>query len=128
VTSNILESQYFFIQETQTDESGAEYKYAVNIKDSRLDIIILFCQKTAVLMAENLLGTCDVDEDDIVDALKESINIIVGNLYGTPLGEDMKKVSIPEMIKNIGAITEQNYEKALLFYNEEPLKILLKIE
>jgi hypothetical protein len=128
VTSNILESQYFFIQETHADDSAHEYKYAVNIKDDKIDIIILFCKNTATMMAENLLGIDEVEEDDIKDALKESINIVVGNLYGTPLGDDLKTVPLPAMLENISAICEQNYEKALLYYNEEPLKILLKIE
>ena len=128
LTSNILETMFYLVQETPPDEQNHQYRYAVDIKDPRVDIILIFCEKTAIEMSENFLGINNIEQQDIHDTLKESINIIAGNFINAELAEYTKKINIPTMIENIGEIDEPSYESAILFYNEEPVKILLKLE
>lgn len=128
LTSSVLEKMFFLNQETEPINKNFNFKYAVNIKDPRVDIVILFCEKTARLMTENFLGTDDITETDIHDTIKESLNIIAGNYISTALSEYTKKIHIPVLFENISKLTFDQYESALLFYKEEPLKILLKIE
>jgi hypothetical protein len=126
VTSNILETMFFLIQETPSEDQSPQLKYAVNIKDPKVDIIMLFCEATASSMAENFLGTDELEDSDIVDTLKECINIIAGNIIGNELMEYTTRVNIPSML-NIATIDKSAYEKAVLYYNEEPVEILLKL-
>jgi len=127
LTSNILETMFFLIQETPCD-TEPKYKYGVNIKDTKVDIIILYCERTAQEMSVNFLGTDEIKEQDLCDTLKESINIIAGNFIGSEFAEANTRIRIPEMIPNIDAIKQSEYESTMLWYNEEPVKILLKIE
>ena len=128
LTSNILETMYFLVQESPPDEPDHRYKYGVNIRDPRVDIILLFCENTAKEMSANFLGTNEYELSDIHDTLKESINIIAGNYISSQLVEYTKKINIPTMIENLDKFDETGYESAVLFYNEEPVKILLKLE
>jgi len=127
LTSDILEKSFFLIQETPTDTTPA-FQYAVNIKDPKVDIIIMYCDKTAKEMSANLIGSDDITEQDIHDTLKESINIIAGNFIGSEFADSISRIRIPELIKNIESINQDQYESTVLYYNEEPVKILLKIE
>jgi len=127
LTSNILETMFFLIPETPGEEEP-KYKYGVNIKDTKVDIIILYCERTAQEMSVNFLGMDEIDEQDLFDTLKESINIIAGNFIGSEFSDKNTRIRIPEMIKDIDAIKQSEYETTVLWYNEEPVKILLKIE
>jgi len=127
LTSNILETMFFLIPETPADSEPA-FKYAVNIKDPKVDIIILYCEKTAKEMSVNFLGTDEIGEQDIHDTLKESINIIAGNFIGSEFSTTISRIRIPEMIADLGSINQATYETTTLYYNEEPVKLLLKIE
>ena len=127
LTSNILETMYFLVQETPPDEPNYGYKYAVSIKDPRVDIILMFCEQTAREMSVNFLGINEIELQDIHDTLKESINIIAGNFICAELAEYTKKINIPTMLEP-DKIDDSTYESAILFYNEEPVKILLKLE
>jgi chemotaxis protein CheY-P-specific phosphatase CheC len=117
---------FFLIQETPSEDQNIELKYAVNIKDPKVDIIMLFCEETAYSMAENFLGTDEIEDSDIVDTLKECINIIAGNIIGNELMEYTTRVNIPSML-DIATIDKSTFEKAVLFYNEKPVEILLKL-
>jgi chemotaxis protein CheY-P-specific phosphatase CheC len=128
LTSNILETMFFLIQETPPEEKENVFKCAVQIKNPKVDIIIMYCEKTARQMAENFLGTDEFDEQDIQDTLKESINIIAGNFIGAELADITKRVHIPTLIENTDSIDVPKFDKAVLYYNEEPVQILLKIE
>jgi len=126
LTSNILETMFFLTQETEPNVKSCEYKYAVNIKDPRIDIIIMFCESTAFAMTENFLGLDDITEKDIEDTLKESINIIAGNFIPKAFPDFGNKIYIPEMIRNFEEIDVKSYNSAMLFYKEAPLHILMK--
>jgi len=119
---------FYLTQETEPLEKNFSYKYAVNIKDPRVDVIIMFCEQTAKLMTENFLGTDDITEKDVHDTLKESINIIVGNFVGSAIQDYTKKIHIPTVIDDVSSIKVDTYDSALLFYKEEALNILLKVE
>ena len=126
LTSNILETMFFLMEETEPFQIEFNYKYAVNIKDEFMDIIMMFGPKTAVQMAENFMGTDDISVSDISDTLKEAINIIVGNLIRQNMQQVTTKVSIPVMIENLATIKPEEYQTVLLFYNDEPLNLLIK--
>ena len=128
LTSNILETMFFLTQETEPQNTDKEYKFAVNIKDPRVDMIIMFCEKTAYSMTENFLGNDDITEQDIHDTLKESINIIAGNFMPKAFPDFGNKIFIPVMVKNISSIDTTSYNSAMLYYREEPLNILLKVQ
>jgi hypothetical protein len=128
LTSNILETMFFLTQETEPQNSNKKYKYAVNIKDPRVDLIIMFSEKTAYTMTENFLGNDEITEQDIHDTLKESINIIAGNFMPKAFPDFGNKIFIPVMVKNISGIDIASYNSAMLYYREEPLNILLKVQ
>ena len=128
LTSNILETMFFLTQETEPYEKKNCYKYAVTIRDQKVDLVIMFCEQTASLMTENFIGSDEITEQDIHDTLKESINIIAGNFMPKAIPDFANKIRIPEMITNLNSIKEESYHSALLYYREEPLKILLKLE
>ena len=125
LTSNILETMFFLTQETEPLEKSSSYRYAVSIKDQRLEIIIMFCERTARLMTENFLGTEEISEKDITDTLKECINIIVGNFVGSNIQDFTKKINIPNVI-DVSSVKIDAYDSALLYYREEALNVLLK--
>jgi len=127
LTSNILETMFYLTEETEPIQPEYNYKYAVCIKDPKVDIILVFSERTAATMTENFLGYDDITEDDIIDTLKEAINIITGNFIRLSMNDQITKINIPIMIDNISAINTQSYETALLFYKEEPLNILIKM-
>jgi len=126
LTSNILETMFFITQETEPLVKNFQYKFACNIQDAKFDIVLLFCEKTAVLMTENFLGIDKASTKDVQDTLKESVNIIVGNFLGALFPDSPKKINIPVMIDNINAINVDEYKNTLLYFKEEPLEILLK--
>jgi len=128
LTSNILETMFFLTQETEPQNIDKTHKYAVNIKDPRVDLIIMFCENTANTMTENFLGNDDITEQDIHDTLKESINIIAGNFMPKAFPDFGNKIFIPVMVKNISGIDTASYNSAMLYYSEEPLNILLKVQ
>jgi len=128
LTSNILETMFFLTQETEPQNKNKKYKYAVNIKDPRVDLLIMFCENTANAMTENFLGNDEITEKDIHDTLKESINIIAGNFMPKAFPDFGNKIFIPVMVNNILEIDVKSYNSAMLFYREEPLNILLKVQ
>ena len=128
LTSNILETMFFLTQETEPQGKNKKFKYAVNIKDPRVDLLIMFCEKTAYAMTENFLGNDEITEQDIHDTLKESINIIAGNFMPKAFPDFGNKIFIPLMVKDISSIDMEAYNSAMLYYREEPLNILLKVQ
>ena len=128
LTSSIIESMFYLTEETQPLKENSNYKYAVSIKDTKVEIILMFCEKTAKVMAENFLGTDDINENDIIDTLKEAINIITGNFVRVNMNDKSMKINIPFTINTQTPIAFENYQFAFLFYKEETLKILLKME
>jgi chemotaxis protein CheY-P-specific phosphatase CheC len=118
---------FFVTQETEPLVKHFNYKHAINIRDDKVDIILMFCEKTASVMTENFLGTDEISSQDIQDTLKESVNIIVGNFLGTMYPEMPKKINIPVMITNVHGIKVEAYESTILYFKEEPLNILLKV-
>ncbi|MCL2063188.1 MAG: chemotaxis protein CheX [Candidatus Cloacimonetes bacterium] len=127
LTSNILETMFYLTEETEPIQKEQNFKYAVCIKDEKLDMILMFSGRTAVTMTENFLGTDDITDADIVDTLKEAINIITGNFIRISMNDQNAKINIPFMIDNISSIKTESYQTAMLFYKEEPLSILLKV-
>jgi len=119
---------FFLTQETEPYSRKFDYKYAVNIRDPKVDLIIMFCEQTAYLMTENFIGSDEITERDIHDTLKESINIIAGNFMPRAIPDFANKIYIPQMVQDLGSIKDDLYHSALLYYREEPLKILLKLE
>ena len=128
LTSDILVSMFYLIPETQPEAVKENFEYAANIRAEKLDIIMMFCKRTAALMAENFLGTDEITDQDICDTLKECINIIAGNFIGKEYPESSLIVPIPTITKNIKSVNTMNYEKINLYYNEEPTQILVLIE
>ena len=126
LTSEILVSMFYLNPETQPDTIIPKLHYAVSISTDNVEFIMMFCQKTAHMMAENFMGTDDITETDIQDTLKEAINIIIGNYIGQEYPESSVKIPIPVMIKNLNTINIDLYEKIILYYNEEPVQILKK--
>jgi len=127
LTSNILEEMFFLSQETEPLVKNFDYKYAVGINDGKVDIIIMFCDKTAKMMTENFQGDDKITVADIHDTLKECVNIIVGNFLGDLYPNIPKKINIPVMIQDIRSIDIDSYDHSMLFFREEPLDILLKL-
>ena len=125
LTSNILETMFYLIEETEPIQVAYNYQYAVCIKDPKLEIILMFSRKTAIAITENFLGTDEIEETDIVDTLKEAINIITGNYIRITLNDMQTKINIPYIL-DVSDIKFENYNSALLFYKEEPLNILVK--
>jgi hypothetical protein len=127
LTSKILDEMFYITEETEPLVKDFNYKFAVNIKDDKADIILMFCDKTAKLMTENFIGTNKISVNDIHDTLKECVNIIVGNFLGTLFPEMPKKINIPTIIEKVGTIDIHAYDHAILYFKEEPLDILVKM-
>jgi len=127
LTSNILETMFYLTEETEPLQMRSELKYAVNIKNATVDILLIFSEKTAKCMAENFLGTDEITDHDIEDTLKEAINIITGNFIRINMNDKTTKIEIPQSIKPLTKIEHHKYETASLYYKEEQLKILLKM-
>ena len=128
LTSNILETMFFLMQETEPIQVVEDYKYAVSIQDPKVEIVLMFCGKTAAMMAENFIGMDEISENDVIDTLKEAINIVAGNFIRSCMNDLQTKINIQFVIKDVGKINLGEYSTALLYYQEEPLNILLKME
>ena len=128
LTSNILETMFYIMEETQPFNIVQNYKYAATIKDENIEIILMFCEKTARMMTENFLGmeSDEMTETDIEDTIKEAINIIAGNYVRTAFEGKILRIGIPTMIENIARIVPTDYEIAMLFFKEEPIQVLIK--
>ena len=126
LTSNILETMFYLTEETEPIQKEYDYRYAVCIKDPKVEVILLFSVKTAISMTENFLGTDDISDSDIKDTLKEAINIIMGNFIRVSMNDAETKINIP-FIQEVSQVKTDGYDSEMLFYKEEPLNILLKM-
>lgn len=127
-TSNILQKMFFMIEQPEPEEYVENYHYYAEIDDKSYRIIILFSKKITKELASNFLGVeTKIPEKEILDCLREVINMIAGNFIGSCNIKQDKLISIPVSNKtNLLKANEKEYEKEILFYLGQPLKILYK--
>lgn len=127
-TSNILQKMFFMIEQEEPVEYTERYSYYAKIDDSGFEFLLLFTNKISNVLAENFLGVDNkVSEKEKIDCLKEIINMIAGNFIGLCKIKKDNLISIPSS-KKISQlkINEKTYQSELLFYDNQPLKILFK--
>lgn len=126
LTSDVLCKMFFLTEETEPASKNFNFKYAVCIENDKFSIILVYTEKVARLLTENFLGIDDITDDDIYDTLKEVINIIAGNFIGIYLKNLSDKVPVPYAIKDIKELKTDDYMADMMFFKEDPLKLMLK--
>ncbi len=127
LTSDVLYKMFFLIEEAEPLKKNFDFKYGVCIENDKFSIILLYTDKVAKLLTENFLGTDVISDEDIYDTLKEAINIIAGNFIGLHLKNLSDKVPVPYKIKDLKTIKNEDYNAKIMFFHEDPLKLMLKL-
>lgn len=128
LTSDVLCKMFFLIEEAEPIQKNFVFKYGVCLENNKFSMILLFTEKIAYLLTENFLGTKENSEEDIFDTLKEALNIIAGNFIGLYMKNLSDKVPVPYAIKNINELKTESYPAKIMFFNENPLKLMFKIK
>lgn len=128
VTSSILENMFFLYEETEPDSYNRVYRYCAFINEPTLKIKLLTGEELARALAKNFLGNDEIEEADILDVLKEILNMIIGNYIGKYCIEFKKHIPVPQSIKLPDNYTLDSVEHQILFYDSQPLCLTLESE
>jgi hypothetical protein len=125
VTSNILADMFFLYEETEPDSYEKSFKYCAFITESNLKIKLYSGQELAVSLTKNFLGSDMVTEEDILDVLKEILNMIIGNYIGKFCIEYKKHIPVPQTVVLPETYKMPDMPHSLLFYDSLPLCIAM---
>ncbi|HPM01530.1 MAG TPA: chemotaxis protein CheX [Candidatus Cloacimonadota bacterium] len=126
VTSNILENMFFMYEETTPDQYDQTYKYCAFINNPSLKVRIIVGEKLGSLLCKNFLGTDEVNENDILDVLKEITNMIVGNYVGKYMKDFHKNIPVPCSVYLPKEYNPDSFEHDILFYECLPLCLVME--
>ncbi|HPK40949.1 MAG TPA: chemotaxis protein CheX [Candidatus Cloacimonadota bacterium] len=126
VTSNIIERMFFMNEETIPDHFNNTFVYCSSINHPNLKIELYCGEELANILTKNFLGIDEVNESDILDALKEILNMIAGNYVGEYLKDFPASIPVPNSIVLPNNFTLKNKYCEVLFYESLPFCISLK--
>jgi hypothetical protein len=123
VTSNILENMFFLYEETVPDQYNQQFAYCTFINDPSLKIKMMVTEKLGKSLAQNFLGTDIVDQNDVLDVIKEILNMIIGNYIGKYSIKFEHLIPVPQSIFLPKDYLAEEKNSDIIFYESEPLLI-----
>lgn len=127
--SDVL-SEMCFLNETAEPTSFDEnYKYVAFVEEPEFDLKIYYSEPIAIEVTENFLGTDDAPtEEEIIDALKELLNMILGKFVAERYQNHKQLLPIPNCtpIKKQPELEKEN--AFIIFYDDNPLKVYYRIK
>lgn len=123
VTSNILENMFFLYEETVPDQYNQQFAYCAFINDPSLKIKMMVTEKLGKSLAQNFLGTDIVDQSEVLDVIKEILNMIIGNYIGKYSIKFEHLIPVPQSILLPKSYQSEEKNSDLIFYDSEPLLI-----
>lgn len=123
VTSNILENMFFLYEETVPDQYNQQFAYCAFINDPSLKIKMMVTEKLGKSLAQNFLGTDIVDQSEVLDVIKEILNMIIGNYIGKYSIRFEHLIPVPQSILLPKSYQSEEKNSDLIFYDSEPLLI-----
>ncbi len=127
--SDVLNKMFFMMETNPPKKIVETYDFSAGIKGDFFEIKIFLNSETAAEITTNFLGFDETPEDeDIVDSIKEILNMIVGNFIGQHYPEHQSVLYFPYCKKESSNEKEvSDFDKELLFYDNIPLAIYLKV-
>ncbi len=98
---NILSEMFFLFPEDETPSLPKElYEGSISISNgSPIHLHFFIGADLAKVMAENFIGEDEITERDIVETIKEFVNMVVGNYISDIDPEGMMELGIPQVRK-----------------------------
>lgn len=125
--SNIISEMFFLYEETPPDYYQNLYDFAVDFDCAYFSIQLYLNRNLAELITTNFIGVDTASDEDILDVLKELMNMVVGNFsvkikHGF---EGLLPIPISRKLEQ-DSLIENDTACEYLFYNDNPIKILYK--